>query len=244
MKKILTIILCLAIASAVPAQFGKKLKNAVNKAEKTLKGGAGELTKEEAGNGLKEALNIGVGKAVDFLSAEDGYLKSIYKIPIPDEAQTVFNKIKAVPGFGDAEEKMTVLLNRAAEDAAKKAKPIFVSAITQMTFTDAMDILLGNKDAATRYLERTTSEPLFAEFMPVIQNSLDEVNARSYWKSCVSAYNKLPFVKKVDPELDRYVTNKALAGMFGLIEKKEEDIRGNQSSRTSDLLKKVFARQD
>ena len=108
MKKVLTLILCLAIASSVPAQFGKKLKNAVNKAEKTLKGGAGELTKEEAGNGLKEALNIGVGKAVDFLSAEDGYLKSIYKIPIPDEAQTVFKKIKAVPGFGDAEEKMTV----------------------------------------------------------------------------------------------------------------------------------------
>ena len=118
---------------------------------------------------------------------------------------------------------MTVLLNRAAEDAAKKAKPIFVSAITSMTFTDVMDILLGEKDAATRYLERTTSEPLFAEFMPVIQNSLDEVNAQTYWKSCVNAYNKLPFVKKVDPELDRYVTNKALAGMFGLIEKKEED---------------------
>jgi hypothetical protein len=139
---------------------------------------------------------------------------------------------------------MVTLLNRAAESAAKKAKPIFVSAIKQMTFKDAMDILMGNKDAATRYLERTTNDALFKEFMPVIQQSLDEVNARDYWKSVVNAHNKLPFVKKVDPELDRYVTNKALGGMYGLIEEKEADIRTNQNSRTTDVLKKVFAKQD
>ncbi len=244
MKKVLTLLFCVLAITYAPAQFGGKLKNAVKKAESKLKSEAGSLSQEEIGNGLKEALNKGVGKAVDFLSAEDGYLKSMYKIPIPNEAQKVFNKVKAVPGFENAEEKMTTLLNRAAENAATKAKPIFVSAIKQMTFKDAMNILMGDKDAATRYLESTTSKPLFKEFMPVIQNSLDEVNARTYWTKVVNAHNKLPFVKKVDPELDRYVTNKALVGMFGLVEKKEEDIRSNQSSRSSDLLKKVFAKQD
>ncbi len=244
MKKVLTLLFCALAFTYAPAQFGGKLKNAVKKAESKLKGGAGSLSQEEVGKGLKEALNKGVGNAVDFLSAEDGYLKSMYKIPIPKEAQKVFSKVKMVPGFENAEEKMTTLLNRAAEDAAKKAKPIFVSAIKQMTFKDAMNILMGEKNAATTYLQSTTSKPLFNEFMPVIQNSLDEVNARKYWKSVVKAHNKIPLVKKVDPELDRYVTNKALSGMFGLVEKKELDIRENQSSRSSDLLKKVFSKQD
>ena len=214
----------------------KKAKNAVS-------GGAG-LSQEEVGNGLKEALNAGVGKAVDFLSAEDGYYKSAYKILLPEEAKKVTDKLKGVPGFSDAEEKLIERLNRAAEDAAKKAKPIFVSAIKQMTFKDAMDILMGNKDAATRYLERSTSTQLFNEFLPVIQTSLDKVNARTYWRSVVKAHNKLPLVKKVNPELDEYVTSNALEGMFQLVEKKELDIRDNQSSRTSDLMKKVFAKQD
>ena len=242
MKKLLTLIFCVAAFNCMQAQFMDKLNKAAKKAESKLSGGG--LSQDEVGNGLKEALNEGVGKAVDFLSAEDGYLKSIYKIPIPEEAQKVFKKVKAVPGFENAEDKMTTLLNRAAEDAAKKAKPIFIGAIKQMTFKDAMNILMGDKDAATRYLEKTTSKPLFSEFMPVIQNSLDEVNARSYWKTVVQAHNKLPFVKKANPELDEYVTNKALGGMFGLIETKELDIRENQSSRSSDLLKKVFAKQD
>lgn len=244
MKKILTLIICALVVTYAPAQFGGKLKKAAQKAESKLKGGAGNLSQEEVGKGLKEALDKGVGKAVDMLSAEDGYLKSAFKIPIPAEAQKVFSKVKAVPGFENAEDKMTTLLNRAAEDAAKKAKPIFVGAIKKMTFKDAVNLLMGEKDAATRYLEKTTSEPLFSEFMPVIQTSLDAVKARTYWKSVVKAHNKLPFVKKVDPELDRYVTNKALVGMFGMIEQKELDIRKNKSSRSSDLLKKVFAKQD
>lgn len=244
MKKVLTLIICvMAFSTYVPAQFGDRLNKAAKKAQSKLKSGGG-LSQDEIGKGLKEALNEGVGKAVDFLSAEDGYLKSAYKIPIPDEAQKIFKKVKAVPGFENAEDKMTTLLNRAAEDAAKKAKPIFVGAIKKMTFKDAMNLLMGEPDAATRYLERTTSEPLFAEFMPVIQTSLDEVNARTYWKSVVKAHNKIPFVKKADPELDRYVTRKALVGMFALVEKKELDIRDNKSSRSSDLLKKVFAKQD
>ena len=152
--------------------------------------------------------------------------------------------MKNVPGFENVEDELVLRINRAAELAAEKAKPIFVSAITQMTFADAMDILMGEKDAATQYLHKTTNDQLFAEFMPVIQKSLDEVNAREYWRSVVNTYNKIPFVKKVNPELDEYVTQKGLDGMYSLIEKKELDIRENQSSRTTDLLTKVFAQQD
>ena len=240
MKRIFSILMILPLCFALNAQG---LKGLLDKAEKKLKGGSG-LSQEEVGKGLKEALNKGVGNAVDFLSAEDGYYKSPYKILIPEEARKVTSKLKAVPGFQDVEANLEEKLNRAAEDAAKKAKPIFVSAIKQMTFKDAMNILMGNKDAATRYLENSTYDNLFGEFMPVIQASLDKVNAREYWRSAVKAHNKLPFVKKVNPELDEYVTQKALVGMFSLVEKKELDIRENTGSRTSDLLKKVFAKQD
>ena len=244
MKKIMTLLFCLAIFQVSNAQFGK-LKNAAKKAETKLnEATGGSLSTDEIGNGLNEALNVGVGKATDFLSAENGYLKSIYKIELPAEAQKVLKKVKRVPGFENSEDKMIELMNRAAEDAATKAKPIFVSAIKKMTFRDAMNILKGEKNAATQYLNKATHKQLVTEFMPVIQTSLDKVNARTYWKTVVTAHNKLPFVKKVTPELDEYVTDKALDGMFSLVEKKELDIRENQSARTSDLLSKVFSQQD
>ena len=246
MKKIFTLILCLSLFNITNAQFGKLKKamdKATDKAEEKLFGGA-KLSQDEIGKGLKEALNVGVGKAADALSVEDGYLKSTYKILLPEEAQTVINKVKRVPGFQNADEKMITLLNRAAENAATKAKPIFVDAIKKMSIKDALNILMGEKNAATTYLHRNTNQDLNTAFLPVIQNSLDEVNARSYWKKIVTAYNKIPLAKKVNPELDQYVTEKALVGMFSLVEKKELDIRENQASRTSDLLKKVFAKQD
>ena len=143
MKNIWTLIICFFLVGSVSAQFGK-LDKIVKRAEKKLLGGE-KLTEAEIGNGLKEALNIGVGKAVDFLSAENGYFKSPYKILLPEQAQNVLSKVSKVPGFEDAEAKMEKLLNRAAEDAANKAKPIFVSAIKQMTFKDAMNILMGEK---------------------------------------------------------------------------------------------------
>lgn len=238
MKKI-SILLCLALFSfSAQAQFGKVL----DKAKATIKGG--NLSQEEVGNGLKSALDIGVDEAVSFLSAKDGYYKSAYKIMLPKEAQTVTNKLKAVPGFGDVETKLVEKINRAAEDAAVKAKPIFIDAIKGMSFSDAMNILMGKKDAATRYLEKSTYDQLYNAFKPVIVESLDKVNARQYWKSAVTKYNKIPFAKKTNPDLDDHVTRQALTGMFGLVEKKEEGIRGDQSLRTNDLLKKVFAKQD
>lgn len=239
MKRILIFFLVLGLASTGLEAQG--LKGLLNKAKKTITGEDGE---DEVGLGLKEALNKGVGEAVDFLSAEDGYYKSAYKILIPEEAQKVTKKLKAVPGFANVEDDLIEKLNRAAEDAADKAKPIFVNAIKQMTFKDAMNLLMGEQDAATRYLEKTTYNQLYDEFRPVIIASLDKVNARSYWASAVGAYNKIPFQKKVNPELDDYVTQKALEGLFSLVEKKEKDIRENPAERTTDLLKKVFSKQD
>jgi hypothetical protein len=229
----------LAVFSSLNAQAWK---DKLNQAKDKL--GGGSLTQEEVGKGLKEALDLGVGQAVDFLSAENGYYQSAYKILLPEEAQQVASKLRAVPGFSNFEEDALLKINRAAEDAAKKAKPIFVSAIRQMTFQDAMNLLMGNKDAATRYLEKTTFNQLYDEFKPVIIASLDKFNARTYWRDGVSAYNKLPLVNKANPELDDYVTRQALAGMFGLVEKKELDLRENSGARSSELLQKVFARQD
>jgi hypothetical protein len=223
------------------AQFGKALDKAKQTVNKVT---GGDLSQDEVGGGLKEALNNGIGEAVDFLSAKDGYFKSPYKILVPEEAQKVVSKLKNVPGFGNIEADLTERMNRAAEDAAVKAKPIFVNAIKQMTFQDAMNILMGNSDAATRYLEKSTYNNLYAEFKPVIQEALDKVNARTYWREAVTTYNKIPLVEKTNPELDDHVTTKALAGLFSLVEKKEKGIRSDVNQRSSPLLQKVFAKQD
>jgi len=235
-----TITLALLMATVLPAQ---NLGGLLNKAKKVLSGEE-PLSQEEIGNGLKEALNLGVEEAVASLSAEDGYYESVYKILLPKEARTVVDKVKMIPGFQNVEQELIVRVNRAAEDAASKATPIFVDAIKQMTFQDAMNILMGDRDAATQYLNRTTYDNLYGEFNPVIQSSLDEVNANEYWEKVTVAYNQLPFVKKVETDLDGYVTGKALEGMFGLIEQKEEKIRDDVGARTSPLLQKVFAQQD
>lgn len=233
----------LLFAAPAQAQFGKLLKQASDKADAVLSGNS-PLSEEEIGKGLKEALNQGVDKAVTSLSAADGYYASPYKIFLPEEAQAIISKVSALPGFSNVEQDLTERINRAAETAASKAAPIFVDAIKGLTFKDAMNLLLGEQDAATRYLQSSTSSPLAAEFQPVIRASLDEVNANEYWNKVVTAYNKLPFVKKTNPELDAYVTERALEGLFGLIEVKESELRQNPALRNTDLLKRVFARQD
>ena len=232
---------CLFISSLSAQAWKDKLNQVQNKIQEKTSSG---LSQEEVGKGLKEALNAGVGEAVDFLSVEDGYYASAYKILLPEEAKKATQKLKAVPGFSKVEQDLTLRINRAAESAATKAKPIFIDAIKQMTFKDAMNLLMGEKDAATRYLENTTYQKLYQEFRPIIVEALDEVNARSLWKDAANTYNKLPFTEDVNPELDDYVAKKALAGLFGLVEVKELDIRENTASRTTDLLRKVFARQD
>lgn len=235
-KKFALLSFVILISSCTTTQIQEALGTVLN---------AGELTSAEAGAGLKEALNIGISKGADRLSATDGYFKNAaYKILLPEEARKVTDKLKNVPGFAQVENEILEKINRGAEDAAKKAKPIFVSAIKQMTFADAMDILMGEKDAATNYLNRVTYDQLYSEFNPVIIESLDKFNARKYWSDAVNAYNKIPFVEKVNSDLGKYVTEKALVGLFGMVEKEELNIRNNVSARTTDLLKKVFAKQD
>lgn len=222
--------------SSANAQLG----NMLNKAKKEVMG-----TKDDNTSlGLKEALNEGVKAAVNTLSVENGYFGSPYKILIPEEAMAVVNKVSKIPGFGDVEEKLIAKMNQAAEVAAKKATPIFVDAIKQMTVKDASSILFGQKNAATTYLNKTSRTALYDTFMPVIQASLDEVNARTYWTSVVEAYNKIPFTKKLNPALDDHVNQKALDGLFSLIEVKEAGIREDVGQRTSPLLKEVFSKLD
>ena len=234
-KKMLVVLLCFSLASCDPAALQRTLETIANSTE---------LSTAEVSSGLKEALEIGIGKGSEALAKRDGYYKSAYKILLPPEARKVADKLRNVPGFTNVEEKLLEKINRGAEDAAKRAKPIFVNAIRQMTFSDAMNILMGEKNAATNYLNKTTSEALYTEFNPVIVQSLDKFDARKYWADAVNAYNKIPFVEKANPDLDDYVTKQALNGLFSMVEKEELNIRTNIAARTSDLLKKVFAKQD
>ncbi|MTB51055.1 DUF4197 domain-containing protein [Lewinella sp. W8] len=233
----------LLFTAPASAQFDKTLGRLKKQADAVLSGQA-PLSEEEVGNGLKEALNVGIKEAVGFLSAEDGYYASPYKILLPEEAQTVVKRASALPGLGNVEQDLIERVNRAAELAANEAGPIFVDAIKAMTIKDAMNLLLGDKDAATRYLESSAGPNLQAAFLPVIKNSLDEVNATEIWEKAATAYNKIPFSKKVETELDVYVTTRALEGMFALVEKKERELRDQPALRNSELLRKVFARQD
>jgi Protein of unknown function (DUF4197) len=202
------------------------------------------LTNDDIGNGLKEALTLGIGKGSDVLSQKGGYFNSAYKILLPPEARQITDKLKVIPGFNKVEDIVLEKINAGAEDAAAKAKPIFVNAIKQMTISDALNILMGEKNAATDYLKRTTYQQLYNEFSPVIVTSLDKYDARKYWGDAVNTYNKIPFVKKANPSLDDYVTTQALTGLFSMVEEKERSIRSNASERVTDLLKKVFAKQD
>jgi len=233
-KKILLLLTCFQLASCDQAALRRTMEAL----------GVGELTTAEISSGLKQALEIGIGKGSDALSQKDGYLKSQYKILLPPEARKVADQLRNVPGFSNVENEILEKINRGAEDAAKRAKPIFVKSIRQMTFTDAMDILMGPDNAATGYLNRTTFDPLYQEFNPIIVQSLDKFDARKYWRDAVNVYNKIPFVEKANPSLDDYVTREALNGLFSMVENEERNIRTNISARTSDLLKKVFAKQD
>ncbi len=210
-----------------------------------LLGGEGGLTSGEASMGLKEALSKGVTNGVRIVSAKDGFFKNpAIKIPFPPEATKVKNTIDAIPGGRLLTDNVVEKINRGAEDAAKGAGTIFVGAIKQMTFNDAMNILMGEKNAATTFFKRTTTQALFNSFNPVINNSLSKVKALDAWSEVITRYNKIPLIKKVNPSMDEFVTNKAIDGLFVMVEKEELSIRKDPGKRTTDLLRKVFAAQD
>ncbi|MBE99531.1 DUF4197 domain-containing protein [Flavobacterium coralii] len=205
---------------------------------------AGVLSNADIAAGLKEALDKGIDQQVTKLTQTDGFYKNqLVKILMPQELQKVDATLRKI-GLASLADEGIKLMNRAAEDAVKEATPIFVSAVKQMTFNDAKNILMGNDTAATSYLERTTTTQLYAKFNPVIKSSFDKVGANKIWNTIISKYNSVPLVDKVNPDLTDYVTNKALDGVFTMIAVEEKEIRNNINERTSVLLKRVFALQD
>jgi hypothetical protein len=210
----------------------------------TMNSGSGNaLSSEEVARGLKEALQVGIGKGADRASLTDGFFgNSLIKILFPPEAQRVEAKLRQI-GLGNQVDKFVLALNRGAEDAAREAKPIFVSAIQGMSIQDAWGILRGNGngDAATQYLQRVTTSQLETAFRPHIRNSLEKTSATRYYSDIVNIYNKIPGVQKANPDLETYATQKATEGLFKLVSQEEAKIRANPIERTTDLLKKVFA---
>nr|MBS0038501.1 DUF4197 domain-containing protein [Saprospiraceae bacterium] len=202
------------------------------------------LSTEEVALGLKEALNVGVDHGVSLLSARDGFLKSNYKILLPPEARKITDRLQGVPGFSNVEEIIIERINRSAEDAVGRAAPIFGQAIRSMTVQDAWGILRGENDAATSYLHERTSTELYNEFNPVIVDALNKYEALDYWESTVNAYNSLPFVEQLNPRLDDYITHRALDALFDRIAIEEAEIREDVEKRTTELLRRVFERQD
>ncbi|MFP9116026.1 DUF4197 domain-containing protein [Flavobacterium sp. RHBU_3] len=202
------------------------------------------VTNADIASGLREALDKGIEKQVSKLTATDGFYKNqMVKILLPEELQKVDSGLRKV-GLGSLADEGLKVLNRAAEDAVKEATPIFVSAVKNMTFNDARNILLGNESAATSYLQTTTTTQLYAKFNPVIKSSFSKVGADTVWANIITKYNALPLVKKVNPDLTDYTTNKALEGVFKMIAVEEKEIRTNISERSSTLLQRVFALQD
>lgn len=198
------------------------------------------VTEAEAAEGIREALNQGLVKSVLQLNKEDGFFKdAFYKILIPEDARKIENTLRDI-GLGSMVDKAILQINRGAEDAAGYAKPIFTDAIKRMDIGDAIGLVRNGDTSATHFFREKTTAQLVGAFTPVIKSSLDKVNATKYYGDMVNKYNSLPLVKKLNPDLTGYVTNKAINALFDLVAKEEKNIRNNFAARTTELLKKVF----
>ena len=205
--------------------------------------GNGSLSTEDIVAGLKEALNKGTEKSTQQLSSINGFLENAaVKILLPPEVQKAEKTLRNA-GLGKLADDAIASMNHAAEDACKNASPIFLNAIKQMTIEDAWGILKGGDTSATHYLRIKTTDPLTTSFKPVIEQSLQKVNATKYWNDFASAYNSINFFgnKNLDTDLSAYVTSKALNGIFYEIGGQEKLIRKDPAARTTELLKKVFS---
>ena len=240
MKSLIIILMALS-PILVTAQNLKDLKN---KAEQKVAQPASKtnFTEEEAAKALREALKQGAEKGAALVSKADGYFGNPkIKIPLPPDAQQKEQKIRSM-GLNKEVDDAILSINRAAEDAGAKAKDIFVKSIQNMTVKDAIAIVKGNDNAGTEYLKKQTTEALKAEFKPVIQTSLDKVGATQHYGKIVTAYNKIPGVQKLNPDLADYVTQKAIEGLFVMVQEEEAKIRKDPAARATELLKKVFGK--
>lgn len=230
-------ILSMLLPSCSSGQFDiRKLEKKVDQKINTKK----PLTNQEVIDGLKQALTVGSQNAAGSASKLDGFFgNTLIKIPFPPEAAKMETRLRGM-GMNKQVDDFILTINRAAEEAAKDAAPIFVNAITSMTITDGMNLLRGNDTAATHYLRDKTSAQLFDKFKPVIQSAIQKVNVTKYWNPLASSYNKIPLVEPVNPNLEEYITHKALSGLFTLVSQEETKIRRDPAARVTDLLKKVF----
>ncbi len=216
-----------------------ELQNVINELPQTT-----GISNEDMAAGLRQALDLGIDKQVTKLTQKDGFYKNeLVKILLPEELQKVDDALRKV-GLSSLADEGLKALNRAAEDAVKEATPIFVNAVKDITFNDAKNILLGEDNAATEYLTSKTQTQLYDKFKPVISNSFGKVGADQIWNNLITKYNNLPLTSNVNPDLTDYVTTEALNGVYTMIAVEEKEIRTKVSSRTTDLLKKVFALQD
>jgi len=233
MKTISLVILFSLSISVSQAQVLKSILNTVTNKNNTSTGSS------EIADGLKQALQVGTERGVQKLSVVDGYFaNAAIKILMPEEAKKVEQKLRAI-GFGGQVDNAILAMNRAAEDAAKSAAPVFINAIKQMTIQDALGILRGGDFAATNYLKTKTTTDLTNAFRPIIEESLNKVNATKYWSTLFNTYNKFSF-NKVNPDLSAYVTERSLYGIFFQLGLEEQKIRKDPAARTTDLLRKVF----
>ena len=233
-RKVLVFLLVLNLTACA------ELQQVVNQ----LPQGSIGIGNDEIASGLRQALDFGIEKQVSKLTQTDGFYKNdLVKILLPTKLQKVDKGLRDI-GLSKLADEGLKALNRAAEDAVKEATPIFVDAVKGITFADAKNILIGNDDAATQYLNGKTQTALYAKFNPVIKNSFSKVGADKIWSNLINKYNSIPLTADVNPDLTDYVTTEALKGVYTMIAVEEKEIRTNFSSRTTDLLRKVFALQD
>jgi hypothetical protein len=248
MKKIVSFVCLLVIATtAVNAQglkgLIKNIKNDTtrNAAVDKLFGNKNTgLSNDDLVNGLKEALQTGATRGSEKLSVADGYFaNAAIKILMPAEAKKVESTLRNF-GMGKQVDEMILTMNRAAENAAKEAAPIFINAVKQMSIKDGWSILKGTDTAATQFLHNATTSPLTEAFRPIVESALAKLDASKYWNKVFSTYNQFS-KEKVNTDLTAYVTERALSGIFYQVAQEEKDIRKNPAARTTELLKKVFA---
>ncbi|MBV9988419.1 MAG: DUF4197 domain-containing protein [Chitinophagaceae bacterium] len=236
------ILLMAVLAMAGISAQSQGLKGLINKAKQAVSGTtAADAAGSDIAEGLKAALTQGAEKGTAVLSKPDGFFaNAALKILMPPEAQKIETTLRRV-GMGRQVDEAVLSMNRAAEEACKSAAPIFINAIRQMSFQDAVSILRGPDTAATGYLRNKTTVELTNAFRPVIEQSLQKVDATKYWNGLISGYNKFT-LQKINPDLVAYVTERALNGIFLQIADEEKNIRQNPMARTSDILRKVFAK--
>lgn len=242
MRKIIKFVLVLALIIALPSCDVLK-ETADNMSGEHNSQQSNPLTNQDVVSGLKQALNIGIKNAVSLTSVTDGFLKNTeIKLPFPKSAEAV--KKKAIEwGLDSQVNKIVTTLNRAAEDASKTATPIFINAIKNMSIQDGFKILRGGNGSATEFLKEHTRSQLIAAFSPKVKQSIEKVKLTQYWNPVAKKYNMamaLTGGKKVNTDLNKYVTTKAIDGLFLMVEKEENKIRKDPGARVTDLLKKVF----